>query len=30
MKLLLDRINMSRGDMETLHFYRELAIIRKK
>jgi len=30
MKLLLDRINMSRGDMKTLHFYRELAIIRKK
>lgn len=29
-KLLCDRINMSRGDMESLHFYRELAIITKK
>jgi hypothetical protein len=29
-KLLCDRINMSRGDMETLHMYRELAIIQKK
>jgi demethylmacrocin O-methyltransferase len=29
-KLLCDRINMSRGDMETLHMYRELCIIRKK
>ncbi len=29
-QLLQHRINMSRGDMETIHFYRELAIIRKK
>jgi hypothetical protein len=29
-QLLQHRINMSRGDFETIHFYRELAIIRKK
>lgn len=29
-KSFIDRINLSRGDFESLHFYRELAIIRKK
>jgi len=29
-KLLCDRINMSRGNMESLHFYRELCIITKR